>query len=202
MKKFLYKLWSKFLTAFGEIKIFKFPMFLVYDPHYFSVGGEQVLDIISILEPGDIILRGYDNYLDGCFIPDPLSFSHGAIYIGNGKIIHAVAEGVSETNVIEFTRCDRIAIFRPKRYQRRAISRAKKFLKNKTPYDFGFNNSVSSLYCFELCGLCYDKLNIPTLSIKKFFGLIKKENIFLAESFVKSNDLTCIYHYNPKYDIV
>lgn len=74
------------------------------------------MDIISILEPGDIILRGYDNYLDGCFIPDPLSFSHGAIYIGNGKIIHAVAEGVSETNVIEFTRCDRIAIFRPKRY--------------------------------------------------------------------------------------
>lgn len=202
MKKFLYKLWSKFLTAFGEIKIFKFPMFLVYDPHYFSVGGEQVLDIISILEPGDIILRGYDNYLDGCFIPDPLSFSHGAIYIGNGKIIHAVAEGVSETNVIEFTRCDRIAIFRPKRYQRRAISRAKKFLKNKTPYDFGFNNSVSSLYCFELCGLCYDKLNIPTLSIKKFFGLIKKENVFLAESFVKSKDLTCIYHYNPKYNII
>jgi cell wall-associated NlpC family hydrolase len=74
------------------------------------------LDIISILDPGDIILRGYDNYLDGCLIPDPLSFSHGAIYIGNGKIIHAVAEGVSETNVIEFTRCDRIAIFRPKRY--------------------------------------------------------------------------------------
>ena len=202
MKKFLYKLWSKFLTAFGEIKIFKFPMFLVYDPHYFSVGGEQVLDIISILEPGDIILRGYDNYLDGCFIPDPLSFSHGALYIGNGKIIHAVAEGVSETNVIEFTRCDRIAIFRPKRYQKRAISRAKKFLKNKTPYDFGFNNSVSSLYCFELCGLCYDKLNIPTLTIKKFFGLIKKENVFLAESFVKSKDLTCIYHYNPKYNIV
>ncbi len=202
MKKFLYKLWSKFLTAFGEIKIFKFPMFLVYDPHYFSVGGEQVLDIISILEPGDIILRGYDNYLDGCFIPDPLSFSHGALYIGNGKIIHAVAEGVSETNVIEFTRCDRIAIFRPKRYQKRAISRAKKFLKNKTPYDFGFNNSVSSLYCFELCGLCYDKLNIPTLTIKKFFGLIKKENVFLAESFVKSKDLTCIYHYNPKYNII
>lgn len=202
MKKFLYKLWSKFLTAFGEIKIFKFPMFLVYDPHYFSVGGEQVLDIISILEPGDIILRGYDNYLDGCFIPDPLSFSHGALYIGNGKIIHAVAEGVSETNVIEFTRCDRIAIFRPKRYQKRAISRAKKFLKNKTPYDFGFNNSVSSLYCFELCGLCYDKLDIPTLTIKKFFGLIKKENVFLAESFVKSKDLTCIYHYNPKYNII
>jgi uncharacterized protein YycO len=140
--------------------------------------------------------------LDGCFIPDPLSFSHGAIYIGNGKIIHAIAEGVSETNIIEFTRCDRIAIFRPKKHQKRAISKAKKFLKDNTPYDFGFNNSVSSLYCFELCGICYDKLNIPTLTVKKFFGLLKKENVFLAESFVKSPDLICVYHYNPKYNIV
>lgn len=202
MKKILYKIWSKFLTMFGNIKIFKWPLFLVYDPNYFNVGGKQVLDIIQILKPGDIILRGYDCYLDGLFIPDPLSYSHGSIYIGNGKIIHAVAEGVSETDIIEFTRCDRIAIFRPKKYQRSAIKKAKDFLKNNTPYDFGFNNSVSSLYCFELCGLCYEKLNIPTITVKKFFGLIKKKNVFLAESFFKSPDMKCIYHYNPKFNVI
>jgi uncharacterized protein YycO len=136
------------------------------------------------------------------FIPDPLSFSHAAIYIGNGKIIHAVAEGVSETNVIDFTRCDRIAIFRPKKYQKRAISKAKKLLKNKVPYDFGFENSITALYCFELCGLCYEKLNLPQTTVKKFFGLVKKENVYLAESFFMSPDLTCVYHYNPKYNII
>lgn len=202
MKKFLYKMWSKFLTVFGEIKIFKFPMFIVYDPNYFKIGGKQVLDILKCIKPGDIILRGYDYYLDGKFVPDPLSFSHGAIYIGDGKIIHAVAEGVSETDIIEFTRCDRIAILRPKKYQRSAIKKAKQYLKNNVPYDFGFKEGVSSLYCFELCGLCYKKLDIPKMTVKKFFGLVKRNNTYLAESFFTSNDMTCIYHYNPKYNII
>ena len=146
-------------------------------------------------------MRGYTKYLDGYFIPDKLAFSHGAIYIGDGKIIHAVAEGVSETNVVDFTRCDRIAIFRPKKGQSKAISTAKKFLKNKVPYDFGFKKNVSALYCFELCVECYPKLDIPRQTASKFFGLLKKKDVFLAESFFKSKDLRCIYHYNPKFNI-
>lgn len=116
MKKWLYKAWSKFLTAFGDIKIFRFPFFIVYDPDDYQVTGQDTLDIMAALKPGDVILRGYTHYADGKFIPDKLKFSHGAIYIGNNKIIHAVAEGVSETDVIEFTRCDRIAIFRPRKF--------------------------------------------------------------------------------------
>jgi hypothetical protein len=201
MKRYLYKIWSKFLTAFGEIKIFKYPMFIVYDPAYFKITGEEVMKILDIIEPGDIILRGYDYYLDGKFVPDELSFSHGGIYVGNNKIIHAVAEGVSETNIIEFTRCDRIAIFRPIKYQKQAIKKAKQYLKNNIPYDFGFQEDVSSVYCFELCGLCYPKLNIPRLNVSKLFGLIKKKNVFLAKSFFTSNDMKCIYHFNPKFNI-
>ena len=129
MKKFLYKLWSKFLTHFGEIKIFKYPMFIVYDPKVFSITGNDILDILKLIKPGDIILRGYDMYLDGKFIPNKTgysindstknigkNFSHGGIYIGNNTIIHAIAEGVSEINIIDYVQCDRIAIFRPKKY--------------------------------------------------------------------------------------
>lgn len=43
-------------------------------------------------------------------------WSHGAIYAGDNKVIHAVAEGVSEVDLIDFCKCDRIAIFRPKKY--------------------------------------------------------------------------------------
>lgn len=176
-------------------------MFLVYDPDDYAIGGEQVLEIMKKIREGDIVLRGYDNYLDGKFIPDKLKFSHGAIYVGNGKIIHAIAEGVSETDIIEFTRCDRIAIFRPKSGQKQAIAKAKKFLKNKIPYDFGFSSGVSALYCFELCGECYPKLNIPRKTVKKLFGLLQKKDVFLAESFFTSPDMTCIYHYNPKFNL-
>lgn len=197
----MYKLWSKFLTVFGNIKCFSCPMFLVYDPDDYAVGGKQVLEIMKKLKPGDIVLRGYTHYLDGKFIPDKLEFSHGAIYIGNGKIIHAIAEGVSETDIIEFTRCDRIAIFRPKAGQAKAIAKAKKFLKSKVPYDFGFEIDVSSLYCFELCAAAYPKLDIPTKTVKHLFGLVQKENVYLAESFFTSPDMACIYHFNPKFNI-
>jgi len=49
MKKFLYKLWAKFITAFGNIKVFKFPMFVVYDPTFFLMTGEKIVEALSIL---------------------------------------------------------------------------------------------------------------------------------------------------------
>lgn len=196
MKKFFYKLWSKFLTVFGDIKIFKYPLWFVYDPDDFEITGNDVLEIMSFIQPGDVILRGYNKYCDGKFIPDPLKYSHGAIYIGDNKVIHAVAEGVSETNIVDFTRCDRIAIFKPASGQKRAIRKAREFLKKKTPYDFGFQRGVSSIYCFELCGECYDKLDIPRFVVSKLFGLIKRKDVYLAESFFKSKDFECVYQNN------
>jgi hypothetical protein len=193
MKKFLYKLWSKFLTAFGNVKIFKWPLFLVYDPDDFQVTGDKVLDIMDTLWPGDIVLRGFNHYLDGKFIPDPLKYSHGAIYVGDSKLIHAVAEGVSEINIVDFCQCDRIAIFRPKKHKSQAIAKAKKFLEDKVPYDFGYERGTSALFCFELCGECYDKLDIPKCTASYFFGLVKREDLFLASSFFKSKDMTCVF---------
>ena len=69
------------------------------------------------------------------------------------------------------------------------------------PYDYGFKNSIQQLYCFELCGKCYEKLYIPTQTVKKFFGLIKKNDVYLAESFRKSEDFELIFEYNPKFNI-
>jgi cell wall-associated NlpC family hydrolase len=130
MKKVIYKYWSKFLTAFGNIKIFKYPCWLVYDPHPYQITGEKTLEIIETLKPGDILLRGYNNYLDGKFVPSKTGWSHGGIYVGNNIVIHAVASGVSEINIIDFVQCDRIAIFRPSKYAKSAIKKAKSFLKD------------------------------------------------------------------------
>ena len=69
MKTFLYRIWSKFLTAFGNIKVFKWPFFMVYDPSYFKMTGDKILEVVSIMKPGDVILRGFDGYLDGKFVP-------------------------------------------------------------------------------------------------------------------------------------
>lgn len=211
MKKFLYKAWAKFLTAFGDIKIFNWPLFMVYDDSSFKVAGDKILEIMTILKPGDIILHGYDNYLDGKFINifgiDTAKtkiggdWSHGAIYIGNGQIIHAIAEGATMQSIIDYCQCDRICIFRPKKFQNTAIKTAKQFLKDNVPYDFGFTRGASALYCFELAALCYKKLNIPAFNIKKFLGLINKKNIYVAQSFLDSKDLDVVFCLNPKHQI-
>ena len=150
--------------------------------------GPHIRKVLDIIQPGDVILRGYDNYLDSKFIDDKYKYSHGAIYIGDNKIIHAIAEGVSEIDILEFMQCDRICIFRPQKYQKSAINKAKKFLEDNIPYDFLFRKGSNCLYCFELVAECYDKFNIPKLKIKKFLGLVKK-HVYLAESFRKTKEL-------------
>lgn len=59
MSKLFYKMWSSFLTAFGNVKIFSWPFWFVYDPNDYAVSGEKVLDIMEVIQDGDVILRGY-----------------------------------------------------------------------------------------------------------------------------------------------
>ncbi|MGZ8191597.1 MAG: hypothetical protein ACXWTS_10275 [Methylococcaceae bacterium] len=134
-------LWEKFLTFFGDIKIYPHPLFIVYDPGSYRLKGPDVREILEKLQPGDILLRGYDNYLDGKFIGG--TFSHAAFYYGEatdekdralalsksplaveyssdenlfrpGKqmVVHSMAEGVFMEDILTFTRCDKIAILR------------------------------------------------------------------------------------------
>ena len=90
-------------------------MFIVYDPSEYEMDGIHLKKALDVLKPGDILLRGFNNYLDGYFIADPLSYSHGAIYVGDDTVVHAVAHGVSRIHVVDFMRCDRICIIRPDR---------------------------------------------------------------------------------------
>ena len=125
IQKFFNKLWIRFLDFFGDVKIFKFPFFAVYDPSFFQMTGEQIETAMKALKPGDIILRGYDCYLDGHFIDG--DYSHGAIYIGDNTIVHAISPTVCRTHSIEFMECDRIVIFRPKCDVKDAIEKANTF---------------------------------------------------------------------------
>jgi len=198
MKKFFYRLQATFLTWFGNIKVFKWPLFIIYDPTVFSMPGEKILEVRNLLQPGDVILRGFSMYLDGMFVPG--DYSHGAIYVGDDTIVHAVAKGVSKINVVDFCECDRICILRPSGGQTLAIKRALEFVENDVPYDFGFKRDTSALYCFELCAECYKELNVKIIRKTAMFGLIKKK-VYLAESFLKSDAFQRVFEYNPKRKI-
>jgi len=185
-----YNLKSKFLTIFGDIKIYKYPMFFIYCPTSFQAKGKQTRDAISVLQPGDLILRGYTDYLDGRFQPG--KYSHTGIYVGDGKMIHAVAEGVSEIDVIDFLRCDCFCILRPSGGQEQAIERAHKYLG--TPYDFNFETWNNKMYCHELAARCYNELKIAK-TIPVVCKVIKGKPAYLADSFLESPDFKVVYQF-------
>lgn len=131
MKKAFSSLEKRFLKMFGDIKVFRYPLFMVYEPQGYRLKGNEIREVMDVVQPGDILVRGYISYLDGYFIPG--FFSHAGLYVGEiteehrkhispkgeqlfktGKqmVIHSMAEGVFMEDVINFCSCDAMAILR------------------------------------------------------------------------------------------
>ena len=95
-EKWSYKLKEEFLRFFGDVKLFDaqprlfvLPHLLttlpacrtfLYDPRSYQVKGADMRRAMADLRPGDILVRGFDNYVDGNFIPG--FFSHAGLYLG------------------------------------------------------------------------------------------------------------------------
>lgn len=194
---FIYEIWSRFLAWFGNVKLLHFHMIpvLACDDNSFFVNGYDVLNIMEFISPGDVLIRGYDDYVDGKFIPDENGYSHAGLYVGNNEVIHAVSEGVSRLNVIDFCQCDRIMVLRPSSGQDEAL----KLAENRIglPYDFNYESDAGKLYCFELIANCYPTSNMKTFDVSKFFGIVKR-NCYLAKSIYENPFFIKLYEKNGK----
>ena len=193
-----YKWWVQLLTIIGNTKIFKTPCFVQYstEEYDYKVRGNEIRELCSQLKPGDVVIRGYDHYLDSWLIPG--EYSHCGVYIGENIIIHALSEGIKEIDVIDFIQCDRVMILRPKSGMKSAISFVKKNIGGK--YDFKFNSSDSSeFYCFELAAKAYKTLSIEPHTVEVFgFKLEFLTKKYIAESFITSPDFKLIAEINNK----
>lgn len=181
------------LSILGDIKVFKFPFFMIYDPGSYKIKGYHTREAMNLLNPGDIILRKYVNYLDGYFIPG--TYSHTGIYVGGDKVIHAIAEGVQEIDVIDFLRCDGFCILRQdsKDAADKAIEFVRTALEKGKEYDFDFKSENDAYYCHELGAEAYKDLGIGKKKTK-IFG-IQLEPRFLAESFLEDPQFRKILEY-------
>ena len=193
-----YKWWVQALTIIGNTKIFKTPCFIQYsaEEYDYKVRGNEIRELCSQLKIGDVILRGYDHYLDGWLIPG--EYSHVGIYIGNNMIVHAISEGIKEIDIIDFMQCDRLMVLRPKS----GIKTAVKFVKDHIgdSYDFKFNTSDSSeFYCFELAAKAYKKIKIKPEIIEIFgFKLGFLTPKYTAESFINCSEFKKVVEINNK----
>ena len=184
---------SKFLTVFGNIKIFPYPFFVIYDPKSYRVTAKETREIENILQNGDILLRCYINYLDGYFIPS--KFSHAAIATESKTVVHAVAEGVKEEDILQFCRCDGVVVLRPRvsyNDKVQAVEYARAHIG--CSYDFEFNPDTEDTYfCTELVYWCYKgKINVEPHIVTKLFGLLKKYTI-VPDEYLNNLKLDIVY---------
>lgn len=192
-------IYKKILRIMGEIKLYKYPIFVIYDPYEYKVNGNDWKEFVEFLKPGDIVLRAYDHYLIGDIIPG--RYSHAGLYIGDNTIIHAVGNGISKIHIFDFAKCDGLAIIRPT-VSSKVITRAIIYAKNQIGknYDFYFNFEDETSYsCTELIYWCYkDAINIKPIEFTKFFGLIK-HLIIAPDSFLYDDKCSIIWESESNY---
>jgi hypothetical protein len=173
------KIYNNVIKFFGHLK-FAITLFpgIVYKPKGYKVKGRLTQLVMDNLKPGDILIRGYDDFISSRLIG---KWSHTGLYVGEDTIIHAVGDGVIEENIIDFCRTDRISVQRPYMLNEeeinKAIETAEKLLG--TGYDFSFDfNDPSEYSCTELIYKCFehvkDKLEMKKKEKKFLFGIIKK----------------------------
>lgn len=202
-KKLWYGVRAALLTVFGDIKVFKRPMFAVYDPGSYKVKGRDCRAILNGIEAGDVLLRGYDCYLDGYFIPVGESgCSHSGLFVGGNDVVHSIAEGVTEDDLLDFCRADRVVVLRALVSEedkaeavRLALSRVGR------PYDFDFTTADTEdskpkndrFYCHEFTRYCYPRVEIEKMTGRSRFLGIKGPEMYLADSFYTSPAFVRVY---------
>jgi uncharacterized protein YycO len=184
-----------FLNWFGNVQISKHPLFLLLGDTHYKIKGPQQRQILDKVESGDILLRRYDKYLSGLGIPG--YYTHSGLCVDDGRVIHAVGGGIVEEDILTFSRCDGIAILRPKievsrLAQHGAVQKAKSLIGTK--YDWLFDFDDDRYYsCTEMVYECYKDYRSET-GIK-----VRGEDEFPANSIIPDDflnfDLDLIYEF-------
>jgi hypothetical protein len=151
----IYNISKNVISFVADIRIYK-GGFILFGSSSYKVNGVEMREIISILKPGDILLRRYDHYLGSITIPG--YYSHAALYCGDNYIIHMLGKGVTKEDILTFLRCDDITILRHNDEQQiqKAIKTAQEVLEKKVAYDYSFDPDTHKFYCTELIDYCYN----------------------------------------------
>jgi len=129
---------TNLLAGLSNIKISKWPLFIAYHTNNFAIKGHHTREILKLVKPGDILVRSFNNYLNNYTIPG--TFKQVGFYLsevneqhlkqfanieqhnfklGRQMVIHAIGERVILEDLIDFCRCDALAIMRFPRKMKR-----------------------------------------------------------------------------------
>lgn len=181
MNEFLYKNYTHIVTWIGDIMLATKPP---------KTTSKQILELLNIINPGDVICRKYTYYLDSYLIPG--EYSHSGIVINKDLMVHSISEGVGYIHPIDFVKdTDGFIVLRPK-YEneesiKQTIAQGKYYVDSKVQYDFLFNDP-NKLYCHEMTCACLGMggvLVFPSTFNIGVFPLRFKKTAYLASDIIK-----------------
>lgn len=163
MTKFRYKIQKALFRFVGDIKWHGFsrPFWFTINAKTFRLKGKHYRSVEHIIQPGDILIRRFEGYVDKWFIPG--FWNHAGIYCGkvNNKdyqVIHAISDGVVVDDLIDFMKTDHLIVLRaPARLREKTIERAKATIGSDYDFAFEFGNSLR-FSCTELISYCYREI--------------------------------------------
>lgn len=160
MTKIRYKIQKVLFRFIGDIRWHGLlhPFWFTINAKNCLLKGKHYRDAEQIIQPGDILIRRFEGYVDKVLIPG--WWNHAGMYVGevNGKdhkVIHAISDGVVVEDLIDFMRTDHMIVLRaPEGTQEEAIERAKNAIGSDYDFAFDFNETLR-FSCTELISHCY-----------------------------------------------
>ena len=189
IKKITKEIKNKLFTFFGDIRIYKYPFFLLYHPKGYKIKGENFKKVAQNIKSYDVLLRRYDTYVDKVFIPG--WWNHAAIVEkADGPfstIVHATSDGVCRESLFDFMKTDYVCVLRP-------LFPVNKFEMNHEikkivglEYDFDFNfDDASAFSCTEVINYLFRHYRTG-IEPTQFLGqkVVPPDNIYNAPGFAR-----------------
>ncbi len=181
MNDSIYLVYKKFMTWVGDVMVATKPP---------ATKAQHILQMMDVIQTGDIICRYYTYYLDSLLIPG--EFTHSGIVISKDEMAHSISEGVQSIHPIDFVKdTDGFIVLRPYYAndvaKEKVIAKALWHVKNNTPYDFTFSDP-SKFYCHEFTVDCLKAGGITNIEpMNKSFGIFPfkfTKIVYLADSII------------------
>lgn len=164
------------------------PFWFIINGTSFRLKGKHYRRVEQVIQPGDIIIRRFEGYIDKWLIPG--WWNHAGMYIGeledkDHKVVHAISDGVVVDDLIDFMRTDHMIVLRASEAGREeAVKRAKAAIGSDYDFAFDFNETLR-FSCTELVSHCYPGI----ITGKKRFGRIT----VVADDIVETPSLEVIW---------
>ncbi len=185
-----YKIQKTLFRFIGDIRWHGLlhPFWITINAKTFRLKGRHYREVEQLIQPGDILIRRFEGYVDKIFIPG--FWNHAGIYVGEidgktHKIVHAISDGVVVEDLIDFMRTDHVIVLRaPEELREEAINRTKNAIGSE--YDFAFDFKETLRFsCTELVDYCYPEI----IKGKKRFGRMT----IVADDIVNTSDFKIIW---------